>query len=222
MYKTIIFDFNGTLYFDQDLNIDAWKEIYYEIKGNTDDFDSKIETILATKDDTNIKRFFNEIGKDEKQEVLDAYAHKKEALYQDIAKRNNRKYLAPGAEELLDYLKAQDYQLYMATASIKFNVDFYLNYCGMSKWFDIKHIAYDDGINRNKKEIYLDAINKSNINVDEILAFDDSYGSIQSGIEAGIKNIIRVNHYNYKHHDSSYIKQEINDFNEFDYNILKK
>ena len=57
MFKTIIFDFNGTLYFDQDLNIAAWKEIYYEIKGNINNFDNKIETILATKDDTNIKKF---------------------------------------------------------------------------------------------------------------------------------------------------------------------
>ena len=36
--KTVIFDFNGTLYFDQDLNIEAWKVIYEEIIGHSNDF----------------------------------------------------------------------------------------------------------------------------------------------------------------------------------------
>lgn len=92
------------------------------------------------------------------QATLDKYAHKKEELYQTIAKQRNRNQLATGAKELLDYLKDNDYNIYMATASIKYNVDFYLDYCGMSKWISLDHVAYDDGINTNKKDIYLDAI----------------------------------------------------------------
>ena len=61
--KTVIFDFNGTLYFDQDLNIEAWKVIYEEIIGHSNDFIEQIEQILATKDDTNIDRFFKRVGK---------------------------------------------------------------------------------------------------------------------------------------------------------------
>lgn len=220
--KTVIFDFNGTLYFDQDLNIEAWKVIYEEIIGNSNDFIEQIEKILATKDDTNINRFFNMVGKQVDEATLDKYAHKKEELYQTLAKRNNRKQLAPGAKELLDYLKDNGYNIYMATASIKYNVDFYLDYCGISKWIHFDHIAYDDGINTNKKDIYLDAIKRSNTNTKNIIAFDDSYGSCQSAIDAGIENIIRINHYNYKHLDSPAIKQEIYDFNELDYQIFKK
>lgn len=103
--KTVIFDFNGTLYFDEDLNIEAWKVIYEEIIGHSNDFIEQIEQILATKDDTNINRFFNRVGKQVDQAILDKYAHKKEELYQTLAKQKNRNELAPGAEELLDYLK---------------------------------------------------------------------------------------------------------------------
>ena len=83
-------------------------------------------------------------------------------------------------------------------------------------------VAYDDGINTNKKDIYLDAIKKSKTNPKDIIAFDDSYGSCQSAIDAGIENIVRINHYNYRHLDSPAIKQEIYDFTELDYQILKK
>ena len=220
--KTVIFDFNGTLYFDQDLNIEAWKVICEEIIGHSNDFIEQIEQILATKDDTNIDRFFKRVGKEVDQATLDKYAHKKEELYQTIAKQRNRNQLAPGAKELLDYLKDNDYNIYMATASIKYNVDFYLDYCGMSKWISLDHVAYDDGINTNKKDIYLDAIKKSKTNPKDIIAFDDSYGSCQSAIDAGIENIVRINHYNYRQLDSPAIKQEIYDFTELDYQILKK
>ena len=153
--KTVIFDFNGTLYFDQDLNIEAWKVIYEEIIGHSNDFIEQIEKILATKDDTNINRFFNRVGKQVDQATLDKYAHKKEELYQTLAKQKNRNELASGAKELLDYLKDNNYDIYLATASIQYNVDFYLDYCGMSKWISLDHVAYDDGVNTNKKDIYL-------------------------------------------------------------------
>ena len=68
----------------------------------------------------------------------------------------------------------------------------------------------------------MDAIKKSKTNPKDIIAFDDSYGSCQSAIDAGIENIVRINHYNYRHLDSPAIKQEIYDFTELDYQILKK
>ena len=110
----------------------------------------------------------------------------------------------------------------LASASIKYNVDFYLNYCGLNKWFDYSSIAYDDGINKNKKEIYLKAIELSKTNIENILAFDDSSGSINSGIEAGIKKIIRINPHGYKKVDSTYILEELIDFKNLDYSIFKK
>ena len=49
MIETVIFDFNGTLYFDKDLNEQSWKIIYKEIIGNEDNFTNELETILSKK-----------------------------------------------------------------------------------------------------------------------------------------------------------------------------
>ena len=222
MIETVIFDFNGTLYFDKDLNEQSWKIIYKEIIGNEDNFNNELETILSKKDDTNIKEFFNRVGKATDKEIIDKYALKKEALYQELAKSRNRNKLADGAIELLEYLNENKIKMILASASIKYNIDFYLNYCGLNKWFDYSRIAYDDGINKNKKEIYLKAIELSNTNKENILAFDDSSGSINSGIEAGIKKIIRINPHGYKKVDSPYILDELMDFKNLDYSIFKK
>lgn len=222
MIETVIFDFNGTLYFDKDLNEQSWKIIYKEIIGNEDNFNNELETILSKKDDTNIKEFFDRVGKAVDKETIDKYALKKETLYQELAKSRNRNKLADGAIELLEYLNENKIKMILASASIKYNIDFYLNYCGLNKWFDYSRIAYDDGINKNKKEIYLKAIELSNTNKENILAFDDSSGSINSGIEAGIKKIIRINPHGYKKVDSPYILDELMDFKNLDYSIFEK
>ena len=77
MIETVIFDFNGTLYFDKDLNEQSWKIIYKEIIGNEDNFNNELETILSKKDDTNIKEFFDRVGKATDKETIDKYALKK-------------------------------------------------------------------------------------------------------------------------------------------------
>lgn len=222
MIETVIFDFNGTLYFDKDLNEQSWKIIYKEIIGNEDNFTNELETILSKKDDTNIKEFFDRVGKKVDKETIDNYALKKETLYQEFAKKQNRNKLADGAYELLEYLSKNNTNMILASASIKYNVDFYLNYCGLNRWFDYSRIAYDDGINKNKKEIYLKAIEFSKTDINNIIAFDDSSGSINSGIEAGIKKIIRINPHGYKKVESPYILEELIDFKNLDYSIFKK
>ncbi len=222
MIETVIFDFNGTLYFDKDLNEESWKIIYKEIIGNADNFDNELETILSKKDDTNIKEFFDRVNKKVDEKTISDYALKKESLYQELAKKQNRNKLADGAYELLEYLDKNNIKMILASASIKYNVDFYLNYCGLNKWFDYSRIAYDDGINKNKKEIYLKAIELAKTDIANILAFDDSSGSINSGIEAGIKKIIRINPHGYKKVDSPYILDELMDFKKLDYSIFKK
>ncbi len=222
MIETVIFDFNGTLYFDKDLNGESWKIIYKEIIGNADNFDNELETILSKKDDTNIKEFFDRVNKKVDEKTISDYALKKESLYQELAKKQNRNKLADGAYELLEYLDKNNIKMILASASIKYNVDFYLNYCGLNKWFDYSRIAYDDGINKNKKEIYLKAIELAKTDIANILAFDDSSGSINSGIEAGIKKIIRINPHGYKKVDSPYILDELMDFKKLDYSIFKK
>ena len=222
MIKTVIFDFNGTLYLDQDLNKDAWLEIYEEIIGNKNGFEEKLENILATKDSANVDNFFKMKGLSVKQEILDEYAYKKESIYQKLAMERNRKELTPGAKELLDYLKDKEYKLILCTASIKYNVDFYFDYCGLSKWFDYSLTVYDDGINKNKYEMYKKALELADCNIDDCLAFDDSCGSINSALRAGLKKIVRINHYRYQKVDDACIIQELADFKNLDYSLFEK
>lgn len=222
MIDTVIFDFNGTLYFDKDLNEESWKIIYKEILGNDENFDNELENILSTKTDSNIDNFFKRMGQNVGREILDEYSLKKENIYQDLAKKKGRNYLAPGASNLLDYLKENNIKIFLATASIKYNVDFYLDYIGLKKWFDYSCITYDDGINKNKKEMYLKAISLANTNINNILAFDDTYNSIMAGIEAGINKVIRINPHNYKHLDNKCIIAELEDYKKLDYSIFKK
>ncbi len=70
--------------------------------------------------------------------------------------------------------------------------------------------------------MYLKAIDIASTDINNILAFDDTYNSIKAGIDAGIKKVIRINPCNYKHLDSPYVLYELKDFENLDYSIFKK
>ena len=50
MVKGVFFDFNGTLYFDQDINRITWKETIDAISSNSIDFDSFFANYKAVMD----------------------------------------------------------------------------------------------------------------------------------------------------------------------------
>ena len=218
MVKGVFFDFNGTLYFDQDINRITWKETIDAISSNSIDFDSFFANYKAVMDYIVIEDAHKLINKPYTKQEIDYWVNYKEDRYRQYGIDHNRTALPPGAKEVLDYLKSKNIPVILCTSSIIENVDFYYEYFNLSNWFNKDQTVYDTGEYNSKAQMYQECAKRLNINIEEGIVFEDSSKSIMQAIEAGAKKIVAI-----KKDDTPTvpeIKQVIKDFTELDYSIF--
>lgn len=192
MIKGVIFDFNGTLFWDSHMHYDAWIEFSKKLRG-TSFSDEEMQKYMFGRTNSDIIAYA--MGKRLPDDVVEALAKEKESYYRDMCRNNPDSFhLAPGAVEFLDYLKANNIPRTIATMSEKDNVDFYIEGFNLAKWFDIDKIVYSDGTIPGKPapDIFLIAAQKLGLNPIDCMAFEDAVSGIESAKRAGIGKIIAV------------------------------
>ncbi len=190
--KGVIFDFNGTLYWDSQLHYDAWIEYSKILRGTAFTKEEMRDKMFGH---TNEDIIQYAIGKKPTPEMVEKYGKEKEELYRKrcLLDRENFK-LAPGAVEFLDFLKENKIPMTIATMSEWDNVEFYIKEFNLSRWFDLDKIVYSDGTIPGKPapDIFLIAAKKLNLNPQDCLVFEDAIAGINAAKSAGIGKIIAV------------------------------
>ncbi len=223
MYKGIIFDFNGTLFFDSEKHQEAWREFSKRLRDHAFT-DEEMRDYMFGRTNEDIIAYL--IGKKPSPELVESFAKEKEAVYRDMCRKDyeNTK-LAPGAIEILDYLQENNIPHTIATMSEKDNVDFYIEEFKLAKWFDIEKIVYADGTLPGKPapDIYIRAAEKLNLKPEECIVVEDAVSGIESARAAGIGKIIAIASMEsedlYKNIPA--VSQIIKNFNEIDRNIFE-
>jgi len=190
--KGIIFDFNGTLYWDSQLHYDAWRDFSKIIRGYSFTDEEMREKMFGH---TNADIIEYAIGEKPSAEMVEKYGKEKEALYRKRCLLEPDKFkLAPGAVELLDYLKANNIPRTIATMSEWDNVEFYIKHFHLEKWFDLDKITYSDGTIPGKPapDIFLIAASKLGLEPQDCLVIEDAIAGINSAKNAGIGKIIGI------------------------------
>lgn len=218
MIKGVFFDFNGTLYFDQDINRITWKQTIDAISDGTIDFDSFYIKYGSVMDKIVISDAFKMINKSYTEEEIEYWTNYKENAYRQYGIDHSRTVLAPGAKKLLDYLKNKNIPVILCTSSIIENVQYYFDYFDLYNWFDFKQTVYDNGSYISKAEMYKECASRLNIDIKEAVVFEDSPRSINEAIKGGVNKIVAIKRDNTP--IISEIKQIINDYTELDYSIF--
>ena len=190
--KGIIFDFNGTLFWDSEIQENAWKTFGTKLSGRNIT-DEEFNTYFHGRTNKDTLEYLTERVLTDKE--VNELAQQKESIYRDLCKSDLNKFkLAPGVERYLDYLKENNIPFTIATASEINNVNFFIKEFQLDKWFDISKIVYDDGTFRGKPEpdSYLKASEALNIQPDNCIVFEDASSGIKSAKSAGVKEIIAV------------------------------
>jgi len=221
--KGIIFDFNGTLYWDSQLHYDAWRE-YSGLLRDEPFTDEEMREKMFGHTNSDIIEYL--IGKKPSQEIVEKYGKEKEAVYRKRCLLEPDKFkLAPGAIELLDYLKENNIPRSIATMSEWDNVEFYIKEFRLEKWFDLDKIVYSDGTIPGKPapDIFLIAAKRIGLKPEECIVVEDAIAGINSAKNAGIGKIIAIASLEpiefYEKIDG--IFNIINNFYEFDKSILE-
>ena len=190
--KGIIFDFNGTLYWDSKLHYEAWREFSALLREHPFTDEEMREKMFGH---TNADIIEYLIGRKPSKEMVDTYGKQKEAVYRKRCLLNAGEFkLALGAVELLDYLKDNDIPRAIATMSEWENVEFYINEFHLDKWFDLDKIVYSDGTIPGKPapDIFKIAAERIHIAPQDCIVIEDAIAGIQSAMNAGIGKIIAI------------------------------
>lgn len=193
MIKGVIFDFNGTLFKDTDLQEQAWQQLFLEIHkrniGSTeyrDHFHGRVNDVILD--------YF--LPPEMNYPDREAIPLKKEAIYRRIVRDNPQSIrFVPGVTETLDTLAREGIPFTIATASEITNVRFYFEAFPLERWFSgVESIVYDDGTFPGKPapDIFLKAAEKLHLSPADCIVVEDSLSGITAAKNAGIGRVIAM------------------------------
>ena len=212
--KGVIFDFNGTLFFDSDKHVLAWGRLAEELRGCPISYEELLTHFYGVPNNRAIEYL---LQKPCDEYELTKYSEKKEAYYRELCNEDaERFHLADGACRFFEKLKQQQIAFTIASASIKDNIDFFIESFDLSQWFSTEKIVYDDGRFENKVQMFLSAAEMIGVPISECLIFDDSDSGIRDAYKAGCRSIIVVDSMGVaaKHQGKPGVIRIISNFNE--------
>lgn len=178
--RGLIFDFNGTLFFDSPLHIAAFHRCFKARGMDVPSDEVMIRDIFGMPNAAIYKKFFNANATERE---IEAFIEEKEELYKSffLEELQDRR-LCEGAEELLDYLKASSIPYAIATGSEYGTLLFYIKHLGLDRWFTLDNIVYTDGTFNGKPapDIYRIAASRLDLKTEECAVFEDGTSGIRA------------------------------------------
>ena len=187
MYAVLL-DFNGTLFFDSSLHLEAWSKIYQELHpDDTGNLDTAV--FCGPCNDAILKNMAPWLTAEEREQ----YSEKKESLYRQACLNNPEKlHLVAGAEAFMDSLQDTGIPFALASASIKPNIDFFFEVFSLGKWFRKEDVVYDDGTYPDKGAMHMEAARRMGVALKDCLLVEDSPTSISLARQNGAGCIVAV------------------------------
>lgn len=189
--KSVIFDFNGTLFADSDKHREGWKRFLAKYGLDVDDEELRTHYLGRTNPYI-LKRVF---GEDLAPELIAERTLEKEATYRDCCREDPDSFhLIEGATAFLDFLKESGVDFTIATGSEYSNVDFYFAEFDLGKWFDRSRVVLDDGTFPGKPapDGYLRAAKVLGVDPADCVVFEDSISGVRAAHAAGIGKIVAI------------------------------
>lgn len=186
--RAVLLDFNGTMFFDSSLNLEAWSKIYQDLHPeDTEPFN--MSKIFGGRNEEILRNLAPWLSDEENRQ----YSEKKEELYRRACKTKPEiVHLAPGTEEFLQYLQQHDIPFGLASASILPNIDFFFETFGLDRWFRKDQVVYDDCTYPDKGAMHLEAARRMCVDIGDCLLIEDSPGSIAHAKRNGAGCIIAI------------------------------
>lgn len=190
--KAVLFDFNGTLFWDSPFHDTAWSEFAGKYASRNISGEEMKENVHGRTNPDILNYVFN---KQLSEKEIHQYTRLKEELYiRLIQSDNGLHHLAPGAEDLLCYLTGNEIPINIATSSEKGNVEFFFQHLDLYLWFDFEKVVYFDGSFNPKPapDIFLIAAENINVPIEDCLVLEDSIAGIEAARKAGAKTVVYV------------------------------
>ncbi len=186
----MIFDFNGTLFWDSDYHRQAWNSFSITYRNSP----LSIAESYYLNGRTNAETIAYLLGYMPAKTELEQLSEEKESLYQQICMRNQNLELAPGFLALAARAKLRGIPMAIATSAGKSNIERYKLWFNLCDIIDEDLIIYDNGIRKSKPapDIYQDACKALGMKPSLCTVFEDTKAGILAARSAGIGSIWAV------------------------------
>ncbi len=188
--KALIFDFNGTLFWDTTYHQKAWASIAdkYAQRPYT------VEEMHLLNGRTNSETINFLVGKDLSPKDIRSISEEKEQLYIKMCQAAMPLSLAVGAVSLFEKAQKKGIKIAIATSAGKDNMAWYKKWFSLSSYFSDDLIITDDNRRAGKPDpaIYLDTLSALGLEGDECIVFEDTKSGILSASRAGITTIYAI------------------------------
>lgn len=219
--KGVLLDFNGTLFFDSQFHELAWKAVSKELRGY-EMSEEELRDHMHGKNNDKVIEYI--MGKAIDAKENKRYSLKKEAIYRTMCINHPQDFhLAEGVEDFFDYLNHHQIPFTIASASIKENIDFFVENFHLDHWIHPSSIVFDDGHYPTKVEMFIEAARRIHVDIEECLIIEDSVSGIAYAHACGAKHIIAIDSAKdkTKFKQFSFVKMILHDFSEFPYDIFR-
>lgn len=189
--RGVIFDFNGTMIFDEKFHALAWRKFIEEKSGveiSAEDYQKYFQGVNA---DVIIEKFLQKKFSDEELAEL---VEEKEKIYRQIALESGEYKFVDGLKDFLDALKKNQIPRTIATAAGLNNVKFFFDNFNLANWFNKEYIIYNDGTLPGKPEpdMFLKAAEVIGVEISDCVIFEDSRSGIKAAKNAGAYKIVGI------------------------------
>lgn len=188
--KALIFDFNGTLFWDTPYHQKAWAAIAKKYARHPYT-DAEMHLLNGR---TNSETISFLVGKDLSDSEIRRISEEKEGLYIRMCQEAMPLSLAEGAVPLFAKALEKNIRIAIATSAGNDNMAWYKKWFSLSSYFCDELIITDDNKRAGKPDpaIYLDTLAALGLEGDECVVFEDTKSGILSASRAGITTIYAI------------------------------
>ena len=191
-YRGIIFDFNGVLFADGDLQEKSWQVMARRLRGR-EMTDEEFDLHMHGRSNAYVLSYL--AGREITGKELDGLIEDKESLFRSLCLETpNRLRLSGGAPELIEWLKLAGIPRTIATSSGIRNVEFYIEHLHIDRWFEVGKLIYDDGVRPGKPapDMYLAAAREIGLDPARCVVVEDAVSGVMAAQAAGIGYIVGI------------------------------
>lgn len=189
--RGVIFDFNGTMVFDEKFHELAWRKFFSEKIDREIDSDEYQKNFQGVNVDVILEKYLGQkVSREEIAELTEA----KEKIYRQLCLESGEFKFADGLENFLDELKKNNIPRTIATAAGLNNVKFFFDNLNLAKWFNLEYVVYDDGTLPGKPapDIFLKAAEVIGAEISDCIIFEDSRSGIKAAKTSGAFKVVGI------------------------------
>lgn len=185
--SAILFDFNGTLFLDDEYHANAWQQIREKYNVNSQ------HNVIGTTNYQTIKAYLPDIDDKENHRI----SQEKEEIYRNIVLQENVE-LVKGATSFFAYLTQHQHPFTIASASIIENINFFIELFHLDDYFNPANIIYDDGTFIDKYQMYQQAAKTIQVPLSNCTIIEDSKHGLLSALQCNCHQVIAIKKASFK------------------------